>query len=146
MRAASALEQFALKQPGVDAGISVVDIVRRINGVLPRSHVDIVETTEDIPGDDARLSSIFRDYLSQDESLSRLFSPDRSQLVIILRVNLFSSNELSALVRSLDEWSVVNLPSGITQRATGSIILLNDASDAVAASQASSLTIALVTI
>jgi predicted RND superfamily exporter protein len=146
MRAASALEQFALKQPGVDAGISVVDIVKRINGALPGRPVDIAETTEDIPRDDARLSSIFRDYLSQDESLSRLFSSDRSQLVIILRVNLFSSNELSALTRKLDEWSVANLPSGITQRATGSIILLNDASDAVAASQASSLTIALVTI
>jgi predicted RND superfamily exporter protein len=66
--------------------------------------------------------------------------------VIILRANLFSSNELRELTRQIDEWSVVNLPPGITQRATGSIILLNDASDAVAASQSSSLAIALVTI
>jgi len=144
-RAASALEQSALKLSGVDAAISVVDIVRRINIVLPRRDIDIDQGQEEIPGD-GRLSLIFRDYLSQDESLSHLVSADRSRLVIILRANLFSSNELHELTRQIDEWSVVNLPGGITQRATGSIILLNDASDAVAASQSSSLAIALVTI
>lgn len=141
LRAASALEQFALRQPGVDAGISAVDIIKRINSLFPNDK----EIIEEIP-DDRKLSLIFRDYLSQDESLSRLVSADRSQLVIILRVNLFSSNELRELTRQIDEWSVVNLPAGIKQRATGSIILLNDASDAVAASQSSSLAIALVTI
>jgi predicted RND superfamily exporter protein len=148
-RAASALEQFALKQPGVDAAISVVDIVKRINSGLPRRDLDrdldIDASREDIP-DDVKLSLIFRDYLSQDESLSHLISSNRSQLAIILRANLFSSNELHDLTQQIDEWSVTNLPAGITQRATGSIILLNDASDAVAASQSSSLAIALVTI
>ncbi|MEK6410000.1 MAG: MMPL family transporter [Acidobacteriota bacterium] len=146
LRAALALEQFALKQPGVDTGISAVDIIKRIDSVLPRTHVDTVEGAEEIPGDYGRLSLIFHDYLSQDESLSRLVSADGSRLVIILRVNLFSSNELRRLTREIDAWSVVNLPAGISQRATGSIILLNDASDAVAASQSSSLAIALVTI
>jgi predicted RND superfamily exporter protein len=156
LRAASALEQFALKQPGVDAGISVVDIIERIDSVLPRSippedsasHKGAATsvTAGDIPGDSARLSLILRDFLSQDESLSRLVSADGSRLVIILRVNLFSSNELKELTRRIDEWSVVNLPTDVAQRATGSIILLNDASDAVAASQSSSLTIALITI
>lgn len=152
LRAASAVEQFALKQPGVDAAISVVDIIRRINRVLPRVPAtggvpcQVGTTAEEIPDDGGRLSLIFRDYLSQDESLTRLVTVDGSRLVIILRVNLFSSNELRELTRQIDEWSVVNLPAGITQRATGSIILLNDASDAVAASQSSSLAIALVTI
>jgi predicted RND superfamily exporter protein len=156
LRAASELEQFALKQPGVDAGISAVDIIKRIDSVLPRppdlgdpsSHKGTIKVVNggEIPDDPGRLSLIFRDYLSQDESLSRLVSADRSRLVIILRANLFSSNELRELTRQIDEWSVVNLPPGITQRATGSIILLNDASDAVAASQSSSLAIALVTI
>lgn len=144
-RAASTLEQFALIQPGVDAAISVVDIVRRINTVLPSREGEIGDTSAGIP-DEKRLATIFSDYLSQDESLSHLVSADRSKLVIILRANLFSSNELHELTRQIDEWSVVNLPAGIMQRATGSIILLNDASDAVAASQSSSLVIALVTI
>jgi len=146
LRAASALEQFALKQPGVDAGISAADIIKRINSVLPPTEGAAGQTAGEIPDDGGRLSLIYRDYLSQDESLSRLVSADGSRLVIILRVNLFSSNELRELTRQVDEWSVVNLPAGVAQRATGSIILLNDASDAVAASQSSSLAIALVTI
>jgi predicted RND superfamily exporter protein len=98
------------------------------------------------PGDHDRLTSIVRDYLSQEESVSRLVSADGSRAVIVLRVNLFGSNALLELTKKIDEWSSVNLPLGITQRATGSIILLNDASDAVAASQSSSLAIALVAI
>jgi len=156
LRAASELERFALAQPGVDAAISAVDIIKRIESVLPRPDATGAPSSQEvavkptgaagIPEDRQRLSLIFRDYLSQDESLSHLVSADRSRMVIILRVNLFSSNELKELTRRIDDWSVVNLPSGITQRATGSIILLNDASDAVASSQSSSLAIALVTI
>lgn len=143
LRAASALEQFALKQQGVDAAISVADIIERINSVLPGAPDQMSAT---IPGDHSRLGSIVRDYLSGDESVSRLVSADGSRAVIVLRGNLFSSNELMELTRKIDEWSSANLPAGITQRATGSIILLNDASDAVAASQSSSLAIALITI
>jgi uncharacterized protein len=143
LRAAAALEKFAVDQPGVDAAISAVDVIKRIESVFPRPRA---EAAEEFPGNRDRLSAIYRDYLSQDESLARLVSADGSRLVIILRTNLFSSNQLRGLTRELDKWSVVNLPGGISQRATGSIILLNDASDAVAASQSSSLTIALVTI
>ena len=145
LRAALALEQFALGQPGVDAGISVVDIIKRINSFLPRGVSD-APAADQIPDDQQRVDAIFRDYLSQDESLSRLVSADRSRLLIVLRVNLFSSNELLELTRRIDEWAVVNLPTGVSQQATGSIILLNDASDAVADAQSSSLAIALVTI
>lgn len=143
LRAASALEHFALKQKGVDAAISVADIIERINSVLPGAPDQMSAT---IPGDQGRLRAIVRDYLSGDESVSRLVSADGSRAVIILRVNLFSSNELLELTKKIDAWSRVNLPAGMTQRATGSIILLNDASDAVATSQTSSLTIALITI
>ncbi len=143
LRAISSIERFALTLRDVDTAISVADVVKRINSVLPNSTNGALD---EIPGDRKRLSSIFQDYLSQDESLNHLVSADGSRAMIILRTNLFSSNELLKLTRAIDEWAVVNLPAGITQRATGSIILLNDASDAVAASQSSSLAIALVTI
>jgi predicted RND superfamily exporter protein len=146
LRAAWSLEQFALGQPGVDTAVSAVDIIKRINSVLPSAQGHAANTADEIPGDPVRLSTIFSDYLSQDQSLSRLVSTDRSRLVIILRVNRFSSNELKALTDRIDEWSVANLPAGVSQRASGSIILLNDASDAIASSQTSSLSIALVTI
>jgi hypothetical protein len=141
--AASALERFAASQQGVDATISVADIVERINSVLPGSPDQMSQT---IPSDRERLASIVRSYLSEDESIARLVSADGSRAVVVLRVNLFSSNELRALTRKIDEWAIQNLPSGVSARATGSIILLNNASDAVAASQSSSLAIALVTI
>lgn len=143
LRAISSLERFALSLHDVDTAISVADVVKRVNSVLPDSTNTVLDG---IPEDRKRLSSIFQDYLSQDESLNHLVSADGSRAMIILRTNLFSSNELLKLTRAIDEWAVVNLPAGITQRATGSIILLNDASDAVAASQSSSLAIALVTI
>jgi len=141
--AASRLEQFATRQPGVDAAVSIVDIVARINSVLPGAPEQMSAT---IPGDRMRLTSIIRDYLSEDESLTRLVSGDGSRVVIVLRVNLFSSNELRRLTKQIEEWCAQNLPPSLSVRATGSIILLNDASDAVAASQSSSLAIALVTI
>jgi predicted RND superfamily exporter protein len=107
---------------------------------------DVARTSQEVPDDPHRLNAIFSDYLSEDPSLSRLVSSDGSRMVIILRVNLFSSNELRELTDNIDRWSTANLPTGISQRATGSIILLNGASDAVAESQSSSLAIALVTI
>ena len=143
LRVASALEHFALRQKGVDAAISVADIIARIDSVLPGSRDQISPA---IPSDRDRLRAIVRDYLSGDESVSKLMSADGSRAVIVLRVNTFSSNELLELTNRIDAWSRENLPAGITQRATGSIILLNDASDAVAASQTSSLAIALIAI
>jgi len=153
LRAALMLERFALTQPGVDAGVSAVDIINRIDSSMPRPVHNVgnestgnLASNQDVPEDPRRLSAIFRDYLSEDSSLSRLVSSDGSRMVVILRVNLFSSNELRALTQTIDRWSAANLKGGVTQRATGSIILLNDASDAVAESQSSSLAIALVTI
>ena len=137
------LERFTLTLPGVDAGISIADIVKRMNRVVPGRPG---EAAEEIPQEDQRLRLIMRDYLSQDESVSRLITGDGSQAMLVLRINLFGSNELRELTRAIDAWSASNLPAGLTQRATGSILLLNDASDAVAASQSSSLAIALVTI
>ncbi len=133
------LEQFALNQTGVDTAISVIDIVKRLNSVLSKKPAAL-------PRDERQLRGLFDNYLSQDESLYRLVSRDYSRAIILLRTNLFGSNDLKALTNKIDEWSRANLPSGMGAQATGSVILLNDASDAVADSQTSSLAIALVSI
>jgi predicted RND superfamily exporter protein len=140
MSGVAELEEFALNQSGVDAAISISDIVKRLNSLLPG------QSAEEVPQDPARLRSIIADFLSQDESIKRLVSPDGSRAIIILRTNLFGSNELRGLTTKIDEWSRANLPSGTIERATGSFVLLNDASDAVAVSQAESLAIALSSI
>jgi uncharacterized protein len=143
MHSLDALEQFAIQQQGVDAAISVADIVKKFNHALP-GKAD--EMRRAVPNNQARLQSIFDNYLSQNDSLNQLVSPDRSTAVIVLRTNLFGSNELHALTDSLNGWAAEHLASGITARLTGSFMLLNDASDEVASSQSSSLIIALVTI
>jgi predicted RND superfamily exporter protein len=143
LEAVEKLERFALSRPGVDAAVSIADIVKRMNRVLPGKPDEMVE---EIPRDAGRLQLMMRDYLSQDESLARLITSDASRAMVVLRINLFGSNELRELTSAIDEWSASNLPPEVKQRATGSIILLNDASDAVAASQSSSLAIALASI
>ncbi len=143
MSGVARLEEFALNQPGVDAALSLSDIIKRLNSLLPGKPG---QRAAEIPQDPARLRSINDDFLSQDEAIQRLVSRDGSRVIILLRTNLFGSNDLRGLTTRIDEWSRENLPPGASERATGSFVLLNDASDAVAVSQASSLAIALSSI
>lgn len=143
MSGVARLEEFALNQPGVDAALSISDIIKRLNSLLPGRPGQAVA---EIPQDPERLRSINEDFLSQDEAIQRLVSRDGSRVIIVLRTNLFGSNDLRGLTTRIDDWSRANLPPGVVERATGSFVLLNDASDAVAVSQASSLAIALALI
>ncbi|HXG68672.1 MAG TPA: efflux RND transporter permease subunit, partial [Blastocatellia bacterium] len=138
LKGLAALEEYALRQPGVGAAVSVADLVRRLNSALRQA--------EEIPADSRLTRSMFDDYLSQEESIYRLISRDRSQAALILKTDLYSSNELRGLTERLEEWARANLPAEVTVRATGSTVLLNDASDAVASSQVWSLTLALAAI
>jgi predicted RND superfamily exporter protein len=134
----AALEQYALSQPGVDSALSIADIVKRINEVAAGS-----------PGGSATEQSRQFDALkiiSEDESVYRLISRDFSTAVVVLRSSLSGSNQLRQLTRRIEEWSASNMPAGVTVRPTGSVVLLNDASDDVADSQVSSLVIAIISI
>jgi uncharacterized protein len=143
LAAVKSLEQFALDQPGVDAAISVADIIKRFLGV---QYSTPGRKAEDFLPDNDLTARHTIEFLSQDKSFFRLVSPDGSRAIIVLRTNLFSSNELRRLTDTLRDWSTSNMPTDVSVQATGSFILLNDASDAVAASQLSSLAIALVSI
>jgi predicted RND superfamily exporter protein len=142
MSGVASLERFALTQQGVDSAISIADVVKRIDSLSDKPS----GTPDGIPADRTKIESIFRDYLSQEDSLSRLADKSGSSAIIVLRTNLFSSKALRKLTSSVGEWSRNHLPSTAAVRATGSVVLLNDASDAVASSQISSLAIALVSI
>lgn len=137
------LEQFALAQPGVDYAFSIADVVARFAGPL--------YGREDgaIPDSRADIETIFSVYLSGEESLGRIAAQDGGDLsraAIVLRTNLFSSNELKALTGRIEQWGREQLPAGVSARSTGSAVLLTNASDALARSQALSLAIALSTI
>ena len=141
LKSSASLEAYAARQPGIDAAISITDIVSRINSLLPSGN-----GRDEIPEDPKQVKAIFGDFISQDPLVSRLVNADYSRAVIAFRTNLFNSTDVRRLVGSLDEWSKANLPPGMNARVTGSVVLLNNASDAVALSQISSLAIALVTI
>jgi predicted RND superfamily exporter protein len=145
LKSVSALEQFATAQPGVDSAVSVADIVKRIGGLLgPPGSPD------EIPADPRAVESVYHDFLSNEPSLSRLVDTNHgsegSRAVIILRTNIFSSNDLQALTSRISNWAAKNMPGDTHAEATGSVVLLDNASDAVATSQLSSLAIALVSI
>ncbi len=139
IQAVDRLENFARTQPGVDTAISIADIIQKFNAALPGK-------PEEFNSNPARLESIIDDYLSQDDSFHNFVSRDNSSTVIVLRTNLFGSNELRQLTDALQQFAQNNLPATIQARVTGSFLLLNETSDAVAISQASSLAIALVII
>ncbi|MEW6125429.1 MAG: MMPL family transporter [Acidobacteriota bacterium] len=138
-----AIEAFALQQEGIDAAVSVADIIKKFNANLPGT---AQEKRFAIPGEPKRLASIFDNYLSQDEAINKLVTRDFSKAAVVLRTNLFGSKELHTFTEAMNGWLATNLPPTLQARVTGAFILLNDASDAIAASQASSLSIALVTI
>lgn len=142
LQAVAAVEEFSLAQPGVDAAISVADIIKRLNSVVYHA----ANGGETIPEDGERIESLFDDFLSQDKSILRLVNEDRSRAIIVLRTNLFGSNELRGLTNKIESWARARLPQGVSAQTTGSFVLLNDASDEVADSQLSSLAIALVSI
>ncbi len=140
LAALSRFQEFALTQPGVDSALSIADVLRRFNTVFDP------QATTPFPTSKAKIAAIFDDFLSQDELVSRVIDRDRSRAIIVLRIHLYGSNELRDLTQKLEEWAAGNLPAGITARATGSFILLNDASDALASSQSSSMAIAIISI
>ncbi|HEY6330953.1 MAG TPA: MMPL family transporter [Blastocatellia bacterium] len=138
------LERFALAQPGVDSAISVADIIKRVGGLLgpPGS-------PEQIPPDKSTIEGLYRDFLSEEPSLARLVDAKNgtaSRAVVILRTNIYSSSELHGLTARISDWAESNLPKDIQTAATGSVVLLDNASDAVATSQLSSMIIALLSI
>jgi predicted RND superfamily exporter protein len=137
----AALEQFALAEPGVDTAISIADIVKRFNSALGPPGAQEV-----IPRDRTVIEDMFRNFFGEDRSLTRLVSADLSRVAIVLRTNLYGSTELRALTDRIESWSEANLPAGTQAEPTGSVVLLNNASDAVAESQTSSLLIALASI
>jgi predicted RND superfamily exporter protein len=139
------LEKFVRVQPGVDSAISIVDIIKRVSSTLdPHQAPDAVPSTEE------STRRIYQDFLAGQRSVSRLAEVGQNQrgsrAAIVVRTNIFGSDEVHSLIDSINRWSRDNLAPGLEARATGSVVLLNDASDAVGASQVSSLAIALTSI
>lgn len=141
LKAVESLQEFSRQQPGVDYSLSIVDVIKRLNAILSRTTID----KGSIPDNREATDAIFRDFLSEEQSVSRLINSG-SRSIILLRTHLFSSSELKLLKTRIDDWAERNLPKDLSARITGSAVLLTESSDALARSQISSLAIALLTI
>jgi len=145
LRNIDSLEKFAGEQPGVDSTISIVDIIKRVSSTL-----DLHQGSDGIPSTEESTRRIYRDFLAGQRSVSRLAEVGENQsgsrAAIVVRTNIFGSDEVHRLIDSINRWSRDHLAPGLEARATGSVVLLNDASDAVGSSQVSSLAIALTSI
>jgi hypothetical protein len=137
------LQRFVETLPEVDRTISIADLVKTTNRVLtsgePRDEV--------IPSDQTSLDDIFSQLTSsRDDSPIKFISDDGAQAQIMVRSDLFGSNEMDETLRRIDEWTRTNLPPGFTAYPTGIFVLLNRTSDSVAKEQARSLIIAVLSI
>jgi predicted RND superfamily exporter protein len=122
-----------------------VDIIKRVSSTLdPHQAPDAVPSTEE------STRRIYQEFLAGQRSVSRLAEVGQNQsgsrAAIVVRTNIFGSDEVHRLIDGINRWSRDHLGPGLEARATGSVVLLNDASDAVGASQVSSLAIALTSI
>jgi uncharacterized protein len=130
------LQTFAEAQ-GVGQTLSVVEIVRHVNraahGNDPQHY--------SIPTDAAALS----DLLSDREQLRRFITDDGRRARVLVRSTLTGSAAMSRAVAELERKGRELLPD-FRVYATGTVVLLNRTSDAIAREQLQSVTIALLTI
>jgi predicted RND superfamily exporter protein len=126
-------ENYCKSLPGVDAALSIADIAEKFSAVAGSGGI------ESETGD-------YRRFLPEDESIFRLVDRTLTRASIVLRTSLYGSRELRTLIESIDSWSRQNLPANIEQQSTGSVVVLSNAADQVAMSQAYSLVIAIISI
>jgi predicted RND superfamily exporter protein len=112
--------------------------------------LDPRQTPDTVPGSEESIRRIYQDFLAGQRSVSRLAAvggaDSGSRAAIVVRTNIFGSDEVRRLIEGINQWSHDHLAPGFEARATGSVVLLNNASDAVGGSQVSSLAIALTSI
>ena len=143
LRAADRLQLKLASTPGVDLAVSFVDILKVLNRAfhsedprhftLPTDPEAIQELTEFAESDPGGLSA---DFLSEDRKLLRIFA----------RTNLFDSSEIRHLLDVIQEEGARVLPPGTTVHATGTLALMNETSDRVAAGQVKSLALSVLLI
>jgi predicted RND superfamily exporter protein len=141
LRRIEALQQFAEGQGAggqrIDRALTVTDFVKHINRAFhdndPQAYV--------IPSDEKIIRELFQDR----ELLRGFISEDGRTARILIRSNLYGSQAMAAVIRSVVQKGRELLPD-CRVHATGTFVLLNRTSDLIAGEQVQSISIALVTI
>ena len=143
LKATEALERRVQEIPGVDAALSFVDTLKLLNRAFHNEapeHFVVPEETEVIASliefAESDPSGLSADFLSSDHRYAR----------IVARTHLFSSSELHSTIDRINELAAQLFPADFKVQVSGSLVLMNQTSDRVAAEQAKSLIFSVLLI
>lgn len=132
------LQQWVEKSNlGIDRTISIVEFVRHLNRAFNRNSPEAYK----IPTDERVLS----DLLSDKEQLKGFLTSDGRRARVLMRSRLSGSREMAAAIAEIERRGREVFP-GSRVYTTGTLVLMNRASDSIGREQVQSVTIALLTI
>ncbi len=126
---------------GVDAAISVADIVKRVNRVMEQGDPQ----AERIPDTRGEITEAL--FLVPKSDLRRYANANHSRVNVLVRTGLTGSAAVSRLEHDLYEAiETAGLPAGIEARVTGNTIVVNRGADAIAGNQTRTVAVATLVI
>ncbi len=137
-----ALQQY-LERPvaqgglAIDRTLSVADFVRHSHRAFNNNRAEFYS----IPNE----ANVLSDLLSERDQLKAFFTRDGKTARILVRSNLAKSSQMAPALRALEAKGKELFPDARVF-ATGTFVLLNRTSDAIAGEQVFSISLALVTI
>ncbi len=127
--------------PGVDATLSVVDLIAVLNRALEKNDPG----AERIPDTRAQAAELL--FLVPKKKLRRFANSDHSKANLLVRTGENGSAAVRDLERRLDvAIAAADLPSDLHVEVTGNTIVLNGAVDLIASNQVGSVTLTATTI
>ena len=143
LKATEALQRGIQEIPGVDAALSFVDTLKLLNRAF---HNEAPEHFV-VPGEPEVIASLIEFAESDPSGLSADFlSSDHRYARIVARTHLFSSSELHSTIDRINELAAQLFPADFKVQVSGSLVLMNQTSDRVAAEQAKSLIFSVLLI
>jgi len=143
LRGAESLQESLTRAPAVDLTLSFTDILKMLNRAFHDDNASFFK----LPTGQNVINDLIDFTESDPTRLSEQFiSNDHKSLRIFARTHLFSSTEFGRELDRLKQSATGLMPSDVRVHATGSLVLMNQASDQVAKGQVKSLVISVSTI
>ncbi|MBM3804344.1 MAG: hypothetical protein FJW26_18760 [Acidimicrobiia bacterium] len=143
LKAMADLQRSVQEMAGVDTTFSFVDTLKLLNRAF---HGEAAEYFA-LPEEPEVIDSLVEFAESDPSGLSADFlSADHRNARIVARTHLFSSPQLHATIDHIQQKAAQLFPAGFRVQVSGSLVLMNQTSDRVAAEQAKSLVLSVLTI
>ena len=143
LKATEALQRGIEEMPGVDGALSFVDTLKLLN----RAFHDEAQDAFVVPEEREVVASLIEFAESDPSGLSADFlSADHRYARIVARTHLFGSSELHTAIDRINEKASRLFPADFKVEVSGSLVLMNQTSDRVAAEQAKTLIFSVLLI